>query len=856
MANLTSCSIGLLLKTECHQTTYTLKKDLQCFSNKSDEEKDLILLITEIRACDLNTICSHHNYYYLKVFETRERSCCNPSQVHKKSVKKSLRTISLDFAKALNSKGVHVKPGQKLCPQCRNFCEKKVKIDESSESDNDDPTVVLDDAVSRQQSIEDTNKSLDNLGCSPLKLHAISSHSKGSYGKRKLASVQAVLKQKVTRALDYPIESFDSDKEGQVLSQKAKDFDVMISLIKEKIVSVGRSKQIQILTLAPPSWSKEKIMAEFNVSEYLVRQARKLKKEKGILSIPDPRKGKLLSEETIKLVRDFYQNDEYSRILPGAKDKVSIKKNVYMQKRLILNNLRELFSCFKWENPNVKIGFSKFCTLRPKWCVLAGAGGTHSVCVCSLHQNVKLLLDAAQMEESYKDLIKFLVCDPENSNCMLRHCDKCPSNTSLIEFLEEKFDDFDPDDEIEYSQWVTTDRAELVKHSTTVADYVNVLVSKLQALIPHSFIARSQARALKSMKEHLTPEAAILLMDFSENYAFVIQNEIQSYHWARGGCTVHPVGMYLAHENGDKIISNHCFISDDLEHDTVFVNAVQREMMKWLTEHHPQVKKVHYFTDGCAAQYKNRKSFKNLCEHYNDFSIHAEHSFFATSHGKSICDGLGGTVKRILRKASLQQPDDSQIVTAAGVHTFCQTHIDNINFHFLGKNCNDLLRIKLEERFSKTRTVPGTRSYHHFKPLSSDSMEIRKVSDSEKISLFFTFNEDEDVCKWKCIRLTPNSYVAGVYDDKWYFALVKKVFDEEGDVDLLFLHPPGPAASFFWPHHEDSCFIPLEHILCTVSAPQTSSSGRVYYFSQEDIKVTEITWVKWLKHRATVATSI
>ena len=35
---------------------------------------------------------------------------------------------------------------------------------------------------------------------------------------------------------------------------------------------------------------------------------------------------------------------------------------------------------FKEVHPECKIGFSKFCTLRPKWCVSVGASGTHSVC--------------------------------------------------------------------------------------------------------------------------------------------------------------------------------------------------------------------------------------------------------------------------------------------------------------------------------------------------------------------------------------------------------------------------------------------------------------------------------------------
>ena len=43
---------------------------------------------------------------------------------------------------------------------------------------------------------------------------------------------------------------------------------------------------------------------------------------------------------------------------------------------------------FKERFPDRKIGFSKFAELRPKHCVLVGASGTHSVCVCTVHQDV------------------------------------------------------------------------------------------------------------------------------------------------------------------------------------------------------------------------------------------------------------------------------------------------------------------------------------------------------------------------------------------------------------------------------------------------------------------------------------
>ena len=84
---------------------------------------------------------------------------------------------------------------------------------------------------------------------------------------------------------------------------------------------------------------------------------------------------------------------------------------------------------------------------------------------------------------------------------------------------------------------------------------------------------------------------------------------------------------------------------DDLKHDVDMVHEVQREIIQNLKSVMPQLQKIENFSDGCAAQYKNKKNFKNLCLHKKEFGIDAKWTFFATSHGKSPCDGVGGTLK-------------------------------------------------------------------------------------------------------------------------------------------------------------------------------------------------------------------
>ena len=114
----------------------------------------------------------------------------------------------------------------------------------------------------------------------------------------------------------------------------------------------------------------------------------------------------------------------------GQKIMSVLVKNNIRKKRLLLVNLKELYSSFLKEHADIKKTFSKFCQSRPKWCVLLGASGTHCVCVCTYHQNKKLILDPLNLE--YKDLLKFLVCDPGNKHCMIDWCPSCPDDEEQL----------------------------------------------------------------------------------------------------------------------------------------------------------------------------------------------------------------------------------------------------------------------------------------------------------------------------------------------------------------------------------------------------------------------------------------
>jgi hypothetical protein len=132
---------------------------------------------------------------------------------------------------------------------------------------------------------------------------------------------------------------------------------------------------------------------------------------------------------------------------------------------------------------------------------------------------------------TYQELYNLIVCDSENKECMVHRCANCPDNTSkLEEKIYELIGDYEEGDTIEFNQWVTTDRAELIFQSEKVPDYVNMVIEKLVKLTAHSYISKCQSKYLKKLKGELQPNHVIVLGDFAENYSFVVQDEVQGFH--------------------------------------------------------------------------------------------------------------------------------------------------------------------------------------------------------------------------------------------------------------------------------------------------------------------------------------
>ena len=372
---------------------------------------------------------------------------------------------------------------------------------------------------------------------------------------------------------------------------------------------------------------------------------------------------------------------------------------------------------------------------------------------------------------------------------------------------------------------------------SSLEDFIDLLCEKVDDLTAHSYTAKSQSAYLKKQKEELSQQSAIVICDFAENFQYVIQDEVQSYHWSKKYCTLHPISLYLQTDSGLQTESL-CVISDDVKHDTPFVHKCMELLANHLRQNHPQIKHIQYFTDGCGGQYKNFKNFLNLCHHEVDFGLTAEWNFFATSHGKGPCDGIGGTVKRLAYLESLRRTKTNYIITIDKMFEFCET-IKKVKFFLVRASEMDSVREGQNRRFNAGSTVPGTQSFHHFKPVNTSTVSYKRISSDTNASGSHCFGGVQQI---EVSNLRIGSYVGAMYDSDWYVGLIEDINQDDCECMINFMHPKRPSGHVKWPSKADRCLTPLSGILTVIDVPSsTSITSRTYKMKDEEhTKITQL----------------
>ena len=172
-----------------------------------------------------NLICYHHYANLISKFESKQRYCCDPFDVHKTVKVFGRKVISLDLAKQLTiSTNKKIKPGYKLCRRSQSQQGKDTKSIEEGEIDSSATSSTSEttgsesmDSVKRisfdENAKEKTNRSLAAIGESPINLHSISKEHRLSYSSKKTETASKSLATSFTDATCVDINDIVTDND-------------------------------------------------------------------------------------------------------------------------------------------------------------------------------------------------------------------------------------------------------------------------------------------------------------------------------------------------------------------------------------------------------------------------------------------------------------------------------------------------------------------------------------------------------------------------------------------------------------------------------------------------------------------
>lgn len=425
-------------------------------------------------------------------------------------------------------------------------------------------------------------------------------------------------------------------------------------------------------------------------------------------------------------IHDFLLDDENSRLTAGKKDTIT-RRGVKKQIRLLNNTLLNLHKIFI-NKTDLTITYETFRRHRPFWVIFPKVA-SRNTCLCATHANNDFVVQALHQAKilpysSASDVAKSLCCNNVLMvKCLERRCEQCSEKKVFYNVMNSN-------DTIIYQRWITKNVTEIVKGQekkfkktikekvkTTHQLLVNVFDTNLPAFLQHLANIINQYKAVRFIKQSLSPSDGLLHIDFSENYGYKYGTEIQSAHFggSKGQLSLHTCVYYSTDSqpplNNIKTTS-FCTASKNLRHDPILICAHIKPVIEQIKLLSPDLKELHILSDGPTTQYRNKTMF-HLIVNYLRKICNVERiiwHFSEAGHGKGAPDGVGGCIKRICDNAVANGKDITDI---------------NSFIECMKANCKGIVVIPIDDEYvPEIQNIANANKVHPFK----GTFKIHQVS--------------------------------------------------------------------------------------------------------------------------------
>lgn len=706
-------------------------------------------------------------------------------------------------------------------------------------------------------------------------------------------------KAKTKENVDTPNTKFtkmcDSPETRREVVKKALFGEVLNAQLKENYANLKTCKEKQIFgkVVSGKLIHKYKLWrSKDSAISYKIIQ--KSPRQSGLVPKLRTRKDKI-SSDCITTVRAFYENDDNSRLGAGKRECLT-RKGVKKQKRYLSDSIANLYKKFQAEH--FKISYTTFCRLRPFWVITPNVN-ERDTCLCIKHANIDLKLSALHRRRiltynSHTALLEKTCCNRYDELCLSRTCQRCiDKNPDYREF-----DDSKP---IEFKKWISekqTYNDPKTKNARTVTKYlkktftvrprelIEELHEDLEAYYQHERNITHQYNAIKKYKQNLTDEDAIIHMDFSENYCSKYGQEIQAFHFggSRLQLSLHTVVVYTKNS-----IKSYCTVSKNLTHSPAAIWAHLRPIFKTLP---PNIKSIHFVSDGPVTQYKNKTMFYILASRLQQEVLNVKKftwNYSESGHGKGAPDGIGATCKRTADAVVATGGDIDSLesfveaiqgrCSAITLFTIDDKAIQELADDLQNETVNlksfngtlkihqvkaEILRSPLESAPSAAKLIMkslsctcedecqhfnlGVLQYKNKTKLNVD--DIYTDSESEKMNNSQdSTRETDDAALAGPSSINQQNYTIGDYvlvkflvrnTEYCYAAVINKIDTEEGELTVTFLKICDDKGHTFRVDENDVSDVSFDQVLKKLPNPDIALKGkRIFYYFNIPVPVFE-----------------
>ena len=180
----------------------------------------------------------------------------------------------------------------------------------------------------------------------------------------------------------------------------------------------------------------------------------------------------------------------------------------------------------------------------------------------------------------------------------------------------------------------------------------------------HRFIAHNQNRAFSNTVKNLENGQVVVVADFGSNLSFCATEETQGEFFSPAQAAIFPIMVCMWVREAGGSHTKKAFacdvLSDDLKHDSGFVQGTFGDLVQWVKDKAKEnngefdVDFFHAFTDGCREQFKNKDNIGWVTMLTETLKVRGFWHFFCSCHGKGGSDAETSVIHRFIRRMQLK----------------------------------------------------------------------------------------------------------------------------------------------------------------------------------------------------------